>query len=66
MIITKRPTHEEFIQSVNKYIESLKAMNPEEAKKIALDALKQSGVLDENGNTKETIVTGGFFGAGKG
>lgn len=62
MIITKRPTHEEFAQGVKRYIEELKSLNPEEAKKVSIEALKQSGVLDEQGNPKETIVTGDFFG----
>ncbi|MBR1598224.1 MAG: hypothetical protein IJ661_04815 [Lachnospiraceae bacterium] len=62
MTTTKRPTIEEFSSGIKEYIEKLKNMDPEEAKKISIDALKQTGVLDENGNTKENIVTGDFFG----
>lgn len=62
MIATTRPSHEEFAKSVKEYIKSLKAMDPEKAKQISRDTLIKTGVLDENGNTKETIVTGDFFG----
>ena len=51
----RRPTHEE-------YIEKLRTMDREEAKLISKEALIKTGVLDENGNPKETIVTGHFFG----
>ena len=62
MTITKRPTQDEFAKGVKEYIDKLKSMNPEDAKRLSIDALKRSGVLDEQGNTKETIVTGDFFG----
>lgn len=60
--MTKRPTQEEFARGVKEYIEKLKTMKPEAAKELSLNALKRSGVLDEHGHTKETIVTGDFFG----
>ena len=62
MVATTRPSHEEFAKSVKKYIDSLKAMDPEKARQISRETLIKTGVLDENGNTKETIVTGDFFG----
>lgn len=37
-------------------------MDREEAKKISKETLIKTGVLDENGNAKENIVTGDFFG----
>ena len=37
-------------------------MDQEEAKKISIETLIRTGVLDENGQTKEQIVTGDFFG----
>lgn len=60
--VRKIPTLEELTQSVNDYIDNFKKMDKEEAKKIATQALIETGVLDENGNPKETIVTGDFFG----
>lgn len=60
--VRKRPSLEELTQSVNDYIDNFKKMDKEEAKKIATQALIETGVLDENGNPKETIVTGDFFG----
>ncbi|MCR5728041.1 MAG: hypothetical protein K6G24_11310 [Lachnospiraceae bacterium] len=46
----------------NQFIKNLKSMPPEEAKRVAKDMLKRIGALDENGNPKEQIVTGDFFG----
>lgn len=60
--VRKRPTLEELTQSVNDYIADFKKLDKEEAKTIATQALIETGVLDDDGNPKETIVTGCFFG----
>lgn len=60
--VKKRPTHEEYIKGMQDYIAQLRTMDKEEAKKIAKENLIKAGVLDENGNPKENIVTGNFFG----
>ncbi len=62
MVISKRPTFEEYEESVRNYIKELEMMDQEEAKKISIETLIRTGVLDENGQTKEQIVTGDFFG----
>lgn len=62
MVETKRPSVDELIKSMNEYIKELDNMNEKDAKKIATESLVRMGVLDENGNTKEDIVTGDFFG----
>lgn len=62
MVISKRPTYEEYDESVKNYIKELQMMDQEEAKKISIETLIRTGVLDENGQTKEQIVTGDFFG----
>ncbi|MBE6843982.1 MAG: hypothetical protein E7510_14370 [Ruminococcus sp.] len=62
MVETKRPSVDELIKSMNEYIKELDNMNEKDAKKIATESLIRMGVLDENGNTKEDIVTGDFFG----
>ena len=62
MVISKRPTYEEYEESVKNYIKELQMMDQEEAKKISIETLIRTGVLDENGQTKEQIVTGDFFG----
>jgi hypothetical protein len=60
--VKRRPTHEEYIRGMQEYIEKLRTMDREEAKKVSKEALIKAGVLDENGNAKENIVTGDFFG----
>lgn len=60
--VIKRPTHEEYIRGMQEYINKLRTMDREEAKKISKETLIKTGVLDENGNAKENIVTGDFFG----
>ena len=60
--VKRRPTHEEYIRGMQEYIDKLRTMDREEAKKISKEALIKAGVLDENGNAKENIVTGDFFG----
>ena len=62
MVISKRPTFEEYEESVKNYIKELQMMDQEEAKKISIETLIRTEVLDENGQTKEQIVTGDFFG----
>lgn len=62
MVTETRPSHDEYIRGMREYIENLKTMEREQAKKIARDTLIKTGVLDENGNSKENIVTGDFFG----
>ncbi|MBR1390233.1 MAG: hypothetical protein IJ567_02080 [Lachnospiraceae bacterium] len=59
------PTTEESIRMMQDYLEEfreLKRKNPEKAKNIAQKELIEIGVLDEQGNPKENIVTGHFFG----
>ena len=58
----RRPSHEEYIRGMQEYIERLKNMDKEQAKKKAIENLTKAGILDENGNTKENLVTGNFFG----
>lgn len=60
--VIKRPTHEEYIRGMQEYINKLRTMDREEAKIIAKENLTKAGILDENGKTKENIVTGDFFG----
>ena len=60
--VKSRPSIDDLMKSVNDYIQEFKSMDKEEAKKIAKETLIETGVLDENGKPKETIVTGDFFG----
>ena len=60
--VKRRPTHEEYIRGMREYIERLKNMDKEQAKQKAIENLTKAGLLDENGNTKENLVTGHFFG----
>ena len=46
-------TMKEYVENFEEFVKT----NPEEAKQIALEALIATGVLDENGNAKEQIVT---------
>lgn len=51
-------------KKMKEYLESFKKFakqNPDEAKKIAKEVLIETGVLDENGNSKEQIVTYGQY-----
>lgn len=52
-IENKKMTMKEYVENFEEFIKT----NPEEAKQIALEALIATGVLDENGNAKEQIVT---------
>lgn len=59
------PTAEESIKMMQNYLEEfreLKRREPEKAKEISQKELMEIGVLDEQGNPKENIVTGHFFG----
>ena len=49
----KEMTMKEYVENFEEFVKT----NPEEAKQIALEALIATGVLDENGNAKEQIVT---------
>ena len=49
----KKMTMKEYVENFEEFVK----INPEEAKQIALEALIATGVLDENGNAKEQIVT---------
>jgi DNA polymerase III alpha subunit len=60
--VKRRPTHEEYILGMQEYIERMKNMDKEQAKQKAIENLTKAGILDENGNTKENLVTGDFFG----
>ncbi len=51
-----------FSQVVKNYISELNSLPKEEAMRISVENLIHTGVLDENGNPKETIVTENFFG----
>ena len=65
MMAAVRLTPEESIKMMKEYLEEfreLKRNNPEKAKEIAKQDLIDIGVLDEQGNPKENIVTGQFFG----
>ena len=50
---SKNPDMKEYLENFKK----LAKEHPEEAKKIATEVLIETGVLDENGNYKEQIVT---------
>lgn len=60
-IENKKMTMKEYVENFEEFIKT----NPEEAKQIALEALIATGVLDENGNAKEQIVTSSQY-IGKG
>ena len=65
MATAVRLTPEESIKMMKDYLEEfreLKRKDPEKAKEIAKKDLIDIGVLDEQGNPKENIVTGQFFG----
>lgn len=49
---------EELIKGMEEYILRLQENIEEDARQEAIRALIRTGVLDENGNTKESIVTG--------
>ena len=49
----KKMIMKEYVENFEEFVKT----NPEEAKQIALEALIATGVLDENGNAKEQIVT---------
>lgn len=48
---------EEYIEGMRAYIRRLKALPAEEAKMEAEAALLRTGVIDNNGNLKENIVS---------
>lgn len=51
--MNKKPDHHKLLEHMNEHMEYLKLMakeNPEEAKKMATESLKDAGILDENGN----------------
>lgn len=48
---------EEMIRGMDEYIEYLKSLPPEQARKDARQTLIKTGVLDEDGNPKENIVS---------
>ena len=50
------------MRQVIKNLEKLEKENPEEAKRQAIEALIKSGVLNEDGSTKEQIVTESHIG----
>ena len=53
--IKKKTTNEEYIEQQKKYIKFLKKLakeNPELAKEYAIESLKASGILNEEGNLK--------------
>ena len=50
--------------NVNRMIAELQTIDPERAKSESMEALIRMGVLDENGNLKENIVTGGYLDGG--
>ncbi|MBR1866938.1 MAG: hypothetical protein IJ801_10630 [Lachnospiraceae bacterium] len=65
MTTAVRLTPEESIKMMQEYLDEfreLKRKDPEKAKEIAKQDLIDIGVLDEQGNPKENIVTGQFFG----
>lgn len=51
-----------FSEFVERYIATLAALPAEEARRISMENLIQTGVLDENGLVKDNIVTEDFFG----
>ena len=42
---------------IDAYIDKLKNMPKEDARKLSIQALQRTGVLDENGQTKAQIVS---------
>lgn len=49
-------------ETAKRFIAKLSSMPEEEAKAYSKDVLIQIGALDKNGQVKEQIVTGDFFG----
>ena len=45
------------LKEMGAYIEKIRALSEEEAKKSAMDALKRTGVVGKNGKIKEKIVS---------
>lgn len=65
MVVAEHPTSEELVKMMQDYLDEyreLKKTDPKRAREIAVQDLKEIGVLDENGKPRETIVTGMFFG----
>ena len=48
---------DELLAQMDRYIEKLKKMPKEKAKKESLEALKRTGVIGKDGNPKDTIVS---------
>lgn len=53
----KNSETDELLAQMDRYIEELKKMPKEKAKKKSLEALKRTGVIGEDGNPKDTIVS---------
>ena len=47
----------QYLEDMSAYIERLRSMPAEQAKEEAKEALKRTGVLDEQGRPKEKIVS---------
>ena len=53
-------SHEEVLSAMREYIEAFEKLaleNPKEAKEVARESLIKTGVLNEDGSHKESIVT---------
>ncbi len=62
LMMTRQKEADLFSRVVKDYISELNSLPKEEARRISVENLIRTGVLDENGKPKETIVTENFFG----
>ena len=54
-------SYEEYAKGVHDYISKLNALPEDEARERTIKSLISSGILNEDGSAKKTIVTGDFF-----
>ena len=56
--------YEKDIEDIKAFLKHFEAMNDSEAKAFAEKSLKEMGLMDDDGNIKNDIVNGFFFGLG--
>jgi len=56
-IATYNKQHNQYIEGMKNYINTLETMNPADAKKEAKESLIRSGVLTKKGTLKKNIVS---------
>ena len=62
MITVTQNDVDSFDELKNRFIDDIKSMSKEDALDYVSRLLIDAGILDKNGNEKEQIVTGDFFG----